>query len=150
MRPATNRTQVRRHIRWHIEHDLYDESGSCVPDGIAIYSLSDPSDLRTLRYIGQTSSPRRRLLQHLNAARLWMPAERPWWIRNPKLCPLYEWIRSIYREHYRLPTMIIWEWTERVDSARAVERARIYDSLSQGLPLLNVEAARAAKQPQLI
>jgi hypothetical protein len=46
--------------------------------------------------------------------------------------------------------MIIWEWTERVDSARAVERARIYDSLSQGLPLLNVEAARAAKQPQLI
>jgi hypothetical protein len=79
-----------------------------------------------------------------------MPAERPWWIRDPKLCPLYEWIRSIYREDCRLPTMIIREWTERADSARAIERARICASLSQGLPLLNVEAARAAKQPQLL
>ena len=138
MKAAASKAQVRRHIRRHVDHELYDESGHSAPEGIAIYSLSDPSDLRTLRYIGQTSSPRRRLLQHLNAARLWMPPERPWWIRDPKLCPLYEWVRAIYREDSRLPTMVIWEWIERTDSARAAERARICASLSQGLPLLNV------------
>ena len=53
-----------------------------------IYTLSDPRDLRQVRYVGQTSAPRRRLLQHLNAARLWLPDERPWWIKDEKAAPV--------------------------------------------------------------
>lgn len=148
--PGPTQAQLRRHFRRHVEHELYDESDHCVSGGIAIYSLSDPSELRRLRYIGQTSSPRRRLLQHLTASRLWVPAERPWWIRDPKLRPLYEWIRTLYRAESRLPTMIVWEWSDSPSSARLAERARICEGLSRALPLLNVEAERAASQRQLL
>ena len=138
-----------RRIRLHVQADLYDESGAPVPDGIAIYSLSDPGDLHGLRYVGQTGSPKRRFLQHLNTARLWVPEERPWWVKNPKLRPLYDWIRAIYRQNSRLPTMIIWDWIDDLSGARVAERARICAALSKGLPLLNVEATRAAAQYQL-
>lgn len=147
---APVKLQVARRIRVHVRGDLYDESGVVAPEGIAIYSLSDPGDLHELRYVGQTTSPKRRFLQHLNTARLWVPAERPWWVRSPKMRPLYEWIRAIYRQELRLPTMVIWEWIDGVGSARVAERARICDALSRGLPLLNVEAARAATQRQLL
>jgi hypothetical protein len=73
-----------------------------------------------------------------------MTAERPWWIKDPRLQPLYEWIRTIYQEDGRLPTMVVWEWTEGPGSARVAERARICDGLSRGLPLFNVEAERTA------
>ena len=147
---APRKLEVARHIRLHVQADLYDESRASLPGGIAIYSLSDPGDLRGLRYVGQTTSPKRRFLQHLNTARLWMPDERPWWVRNPKLRPLYEWIRAIYRQDARLPTMVIWEWLDDVGSARMAERARICEALANGLPLLNVEATRAAAQYQLL
>lgn len=57
--------------------------------------------------------------------------------------PLYEWIRAVYRDDARMPTMVIWEWTDRSGSARVAERAEICDGLTRGLPLFNVEAERA-------
>jgi hypothetical protein len=117
---------------------LYDDS-RLDPIGIAIYSLADPRELRLTRYIGQTASPRRRFLQHLTTARLWMPDEIPWWVQQPKLRPLYEWLRELHRDEGRLPTMVIHSWVETTQAARLAERTRIYESLANRLPLLNVE-----------
>jgi hypothetical protein len=132
------RKELARRIGTHVGRELYDESDR-LDFGIAIYSIADPRELRVSRYVGQSSSPRRRFLQHLNTARLWLPEERPWWIRQPKLRPLYEWMRELYREERRLPTMIIHEWAANGASARIAERARIYASIAHQLPILNVE-----------
>jgi hypothetical protein len=130
--------QLRRRFRAHAESQLYDESG--VPtEGLAIYTLSDPRDIRAVRYVGQTSAPRRRFLQHLNHAQLWLPDELPWWIKRPKLRPLYTWIRELYRDERRLPVMVVTAWTTCVAEARATERVRIFEYLAQRRPLLNVE-----------
>lgn len=53
-----------RLVRQRLGAQLYDDSGARAA-GVAIYSLSDPRDLRAIRYVGQTAAPRRRLLQHL-------------------------------------------------------------------------------------
>jgi hypothetical protein len=130
--------QLARRLRKHVERELIDDSG-IVPAGTAIYSLADPRELRVLRYIGQSAAPRRRFLQHLRTARLWVPDERPWWVQQPRLRPLYEWIRELHRDDERLPTMVIHSWAETTRAARLAERARIYESLANHLPLLNVE-----------
>jgi hypothetical protein len=133
-RPA----QLRRRCRFHVREQLYDESGA-EPAGWAIYTLSDPRDLRDVRYVGQTSSPRRRFLQHLNHAQLSLPDELPWWIAVPKLRPLYTWIRTLYADGDRLPVMVVCSWQNSIAQARHAERARIYDCLTCGRQLLNVE-----------
>jgi hypothetical protein len=46
--------------------------------------------------------------------------------------------------------MVIWEWAASTTLARVAERHRILETLSQGLPLLNVEAERRAAQLQLL
>jgi hypothetical protein len=107
--------------------------------GTAIYSLADPRELRLPRYIGQTAAPRRRFMQHLRTARLWMPDDIPWWVQQPKLRPLYAWLRELHRDEGRLPTMVIHSWVETTQAARLAERARIYESLADRLPLLNIE-----------
>jgi hypothetical protein len=111
------KSQVARHVRRHVAAKIYDESGTPV-EGTAIYSLSDPRDIRHIRYVGQTSLPRRRFLQHLNTARLWVPDNRPWWIQSPQLRPLYEWIRELYHDEFRLPTMVVSAWAETTRAAR--------------------------------
>src|SRR5277367_356638 len=116
-------TQLARRIRRHVERELFDDSG-VVPARIAIYSLADPRELRVARYIGQTAAPRRRFLQHLRSARLWIPDERPWWVQQPRLRPLYEWIRELHRDGQRLPTMVIHSWVDTIQAARLAERAR--------------------------
>jgi hypothetical protein len=142
---ALSKAQLGRYIRLHAERELYDES--CEPrGGIAVYTLSDPRDLRTVRYVGQTSLPERRFLQHMNAARLWLPDERPWWVKNPKLRPLYEWVRTLYRDDLRLPTMVVCSWAQTPAAARLAERARICECLARDLPLLNIEAQRKGDQ----
>jgi hypothetical protein len=83
-----SQAQLARRIRSHVGAQMYDES-AVAPIGIAIYSLSGPRDIREVRYVGQSADPRRRFLQHLNAAKLWLPDERPWWVKSPKLRPFH-------------------------------------------------------------
>jgi hypothetical protein len=137
--------QVRRHVGMH----LYDDSG-VLPRGTAIYSLSDPRDVRDVRYVGQTNGPRRRFLQHLNTAKLWLPDETPWWVKSPKMRPLYGWVRDLYRDGRRLPVMGVCAWVETVSDARLAERSRIYECLEKRLQLLNVESEILGRQIPLI
>jgi hypothetical protein len=106
---------------------------------VAIYTLSDPRDIRQARYVGQTTDPHRRYLQHINQARLWLQDETPWWIKSPKLRPLYEWIRALYGDEQRLPVMMIVAWTDKYEALRA-ERRHIHACLNADLPLLNRES----------
>jgi hypothetical protein len=141
--PILTKAQLARYIRGHVDVQLYDDSG-VLPQSIAIYSLSDPRDIRCVRYVGQTTLPTRRFLQHLNTARLWLPEERPWWVKSPKLRPLYNWIRELYRDELRLPTMVISAWVNAASDARLAERVRIFECLAKSLPLLNVENFRTS------
>jgi hypothetical protein len=125
-----SKTEVARYIRSHGSAQLYDDSGMA-HQGIAIYALSDPRDIRQVRYVGQASAPRRRLLQHLNNAMLWLPDETPWWIKSPKLRPLSGWVRAPYRDELRLPVMVITTWTPTVSQARLAERACICECLAR-------------------
>jgi hypothetical protein len=136
--PLPTAAQLRHRFRLHSQTELYDDS-SAQPGGLAIYTLSDPRDLRDVRYVGQTRAPRRRFLQHLNHAQLWLPDELPWWVKQPKLRPLYTWVRELYRHQYRLPVMVITAWAPTLKEAHAAERARISSCLANQLPLLNVE-----------
>jgi len=139
---TVSRAQFTRLLRSRLAAHLYDDSG-VAPEGFAIYSLSDPRDVRNVRYIGLTDEPRRRLLQHVNTARLWLPDERPWWVKSPQLRPLYEWIRGLHREQARLPVMVVWSWAANLAEARAAERARIGACLGDQLPLLNIQGKPA-------
>jgi hypothetical protein len=144
-----SKAQLARLIRRHVDRELYD--GSAVPQGgFAIYGLSDPRDIRHLRYVGQTTLPRRRFMQHLNTAKLWLPEDRPWWVKSPKLRPLYDWIRDLYADELRLPTMVVSAWVSTAADARLAERARIYECLALGLPLLNVETEILGRQIPLV
>ena len=144
-----NKAQLARQFRRHVDIELYDSS--MVPhQGFAIYSLSDPRDIRHFRYVGQTTLPRRRFLQHLNTARLWFPEDRPWWVKSPKLRPLYDWIRDLYQDELRLPTMVVSAWVSTASEARVAERTRIYECLAMGLPLLNVESTVLGSQFPLV
>lgn len=142
-----SKAQLTRRIRSQLQLLLHDESGD-EASGVAIYTLSDPRDLRAVRYVGQTSSPRRRFLQHVNTARLWQPDqdEEAWWVRLPKLRPLYDWIRQLHREDGRLPAMVVTRWVSDLSLARSAERNHIEFCLARELPLLNVEAGLAAGQ----
>jgi len=139
-----------RAIRRRLVTHLYDDSAA-KPLGIAIYSLADPRDLRAVRYVGQTGAPRRRLLEHLRIARLWLPAELPWWVAAPRQRPLYHWIRRLYGDGGRLPVMVVAAWVEAAEARRA-ERQQIGRCLQRGLPLLNFEMellGRRATPPRL-
>jgi hypothetical protein len=143
------KTQLSRYFRNHVLGQLYDDSdGDRV--GTAIYSLSDPRDIRAIRYVGQTKAPKRRFFQHLNTARLWLPDERLFWVTALELRPLYEWIRELYLDEHRLPTMVVYEWLATLPQARIRERSRICECLQQSLPLLNVEAETSRVQMTLI
>jgi hypothetical protein len=148
-RPVCTRAQLGRHFRIHVGAQLYDDSGH-VPAGVAIYALSDPRDIRQVRYVGQSSAPRRRLLQHLNTAMLWLPDEKPWWVKSPRLRPLSAWIRQLYQDELRLPVMVITAWVESASQARAAERARIFECLERRLPLLNFETQLLGPQVPLL
>ncbi len=136
-------------MRRHIRAELYDDSGECA-HGIAVYTLSDPRSIRDVRYVGQTRSPARRFAQHLNTARLWLPNEVPWWVKSPKLRPLYTWIRGLYADDRRMPVMVVTAWTGSIGEARVLERARIMECLESRLEILNVEREILGRQGQLI
>lgn len=136
-------------MRRHIRAELYDDSGDSAR-GIALYTLSDPRSIRDVRYVGQTQSPARRFAQHLNTARLWLPDAVPWWVKSPKLRPLYTWIRELYADDRRMPVMVVTAWTGSIEVARVLERARIMECLESRLQILNVEREILGRQGQLI
>jgi hypothetical protein len=143
------RTALARHVRASLDSHLYDESDSAA-HGRAIYTLSDSRDVRAARYVGQTGAPRRRLRQHLDTARLWLPDETPWWIRSSRHRPLYEWIRALYADGNRFPVMVVWEWVEGTAEARLAERALILRHLTERASLLNVECGLLGPQMPLL
>jgi hypothetical protein len=142
-------TAIGMRLRRHIRAELYDDSGDSA-HGIAIYTLSDPRSIRDVRYVGQTRSPARRFAQHLNTARLWIPDEVPWWVKSPKLRPLYTWIRELYADDRRMPVMVVTAWTGSIGQARVLERARIMECLESRLEILNVEREILGRQGLLI
>ena len=146
--PGLERTQLTRLLRARLPALLCDDSGGA-PVGVAIYSLCDPRELRATRYVGQSSAPRRRLQQHIGAARLWLPDEIPWWVRSPRLRPLYGWIRELFWDEGRLPVMVVHSWVAATQ-ARLAERTHICQCLEQQLPLLNFEYELLQRQLQLI
>jgi hypothetical protein len=146
--PALTAMQLTRLARQSVAFHICDGSDA-EPIGTAIYTLADPRDVRRSRYVGQSRAPRRRFLQHIGVARLWMPDEAPWWVKIARHRPLYEWIRSVHRDECRLPVMVIASWVETA-GARAAERALIQSCLRQGLPLLNVESATLDAQLPLL
>ncbi len=132
-----------RHCRLHNIVDVTDAD----PGEVAIYTLSDPRDAEDVRYVGQTRSPASRFAQHVNAARLWLPDELPWWVKREDLRPLYTWIRALHADDARLPMMFVVHWTSS-ELARADERQFVRALVVEKLPLLNQDAnimrARAA------
>jgi hypothetical protein len=116
----------------------------------AIYTLADPRDVRRPRYVGQTRDPRRRYVQHVRTARLWLPDETPWWVRSPKHRPLYSWIRALHRDGARLPFMWVAEWLQPSMDPLAAERAAIMRLLAQDAELLNAEALALGAQLPLL
>jgi hypothetical protein len=133
VRPAADLQQL---LRRRLPQHLYDESG-VAPTGTAIYSLADPREVRASRYVGQTASPCRRLMQHVQTARLWLPYETVWWVKVPRLRPLYHWIRELYGQEARLPVMIVHGWVD-AQQARGAEADYIRICLERECPLLNV------------
>ena len=146
--PLTKR-HLMRHVRNRLPTHLYDTTDSA-SDGTAVYTLSDPREIRVTRYVGQTRAPRRRFMQHVATARLWIPDETPWWIQSPRLRPLYEWIRVLHRDEHRLPVMVVTEWIAGDRDARAAERELILRCLRERLPLLFCEARLPGDQLQLL
>lgn len=145
---AELKIQLVRVIRSRIESHIVDVSGAA-PGDAAIYTLSDPRDIRTVRYVGQTSGPRRRYCQHLGAAKLWLPDEVPWWIKRTEMRSLYQWIRNLYREERRLPVMVVTAWANATE-ALAKEREFICEHLQRQSPLFNRESETVQNQPYLL
>lgn len=116
--------------------------------GVALYTLSDPRDVRAVRYVGQSSAPMRRYRQHVRAACLAQEGPGPWWFRQPHLGPLYEWIRALHADGGRLPFMLITNWVPSVEAARLLERSLIAAHRAAGCALLNCEALREEARAQ--
>ncbi len=134
----STRSMLTQRIRDCQQHNIVDQTGVAAGE-VAIYALSDPRDVREVRYVGQTRNPRSRFAQHINAARLWLPDERPWWIRQPELRPLYEWIRTLHADEGRLPVMFVVGWST-AELARSDERRFVRTCVTDGMRLLNHEA----------
>jgi hypothetical protein len=141
---ATTTFPRAREIPARCASHIVDLSGG-EPGDAAIYTLSDPRDVEEVRYVGKTANPRSRFLQHIRAARLWLPDDLPWWIKSPKKRPLYHWIRDLYRDECRLPVMVVIAWVD-AEQALLAERAQILERLASGQSLLNQESERAPKR----
>ena len=139
-------SDVARRVRAAARSHIYEEGGG-IDGATAIYTLADPRDARCPLYVGQTRNLRRRFMQHVQTARLWLPDETPWWVRSPKHRPLYAWIRALYRDGGRLPFMWVAERVDAGSDPLVAERATILRLLAEGARLLNVEAH--ARGPQL-
>jgi hypothetical protein len=140
---AEAKALLARRLRHARLHNIVDQTSGPTGD-VAIYALADPRDVQTPRYVGQTRNPAARFVQHVNAARLWLPDELPWWIKRPELLPLYTWIRELHADGGRLPVMFVVGWTSSL-LARSDERRFIAAYLRDGLSLLNFEAGARSR-----
>lgn len=61
------RDQLSRDIRYRLPALIHDDSGN-EPEGVAVYTLSDPRSIRDIRYVGLTRHPKQRFCQHIDAA----------------------------------------------------------------------------------
>jgi len=128
--------------RSHVHIDVGGSRG-----GVAVYTLADPRDVQSPRYVGQTRDPHARFAQHVLTARLWLPDEVPWWVRSPKHRPLYAWIRELHRDGGRLPFMWVEEWVEPDNDPlrRGARRDHALARARRGAPeRRGAEAGRAA------
>lgn len=146
---AHARPEVAWRARAAARSHIYDEVGG-LEGATAVYTLADPRDTRCPRYVGQTRDVRRRFMQHVHTARLWLPDDVPWWVRSPKHRPLYEWIRALYRDGGRLPVMWVTEWVCAGSDPLVAERAAIFRLLARGERLLNAEARALGPQLPLL
>lgn len=128
-------------LRRHLGVLICDTSGA-ERAGVALYTLSDPREVRAVRYVGQSSAPMRRYRQHVRAAWLAQEGPGPWWVRQPHLGPLHEWIRALHADEGRLPFMLITHWVPSVEAARLLEQSLITAHQAAGCALLNCEALR--------
>jgi hypothetical protein len=144
MRTTFTRRSIAAAARMHVYADASSASGT------AVYTLADPRDLRSPRYVGQTRDPHARFAQHVRAARLWLPDGAPWWIRSPKHRPLYAWIRSLHEDGGRLPFLRVEEWVPADADALVAERAAMMRWLARGAALLNAEALKLGPQLPLV
>jgi len=119
-------------------------------DGTAVYTLADPRDVQSPRYVGQTRDPHARFAQHVRTARLSLPDSVPWWVRSPKHRPLYAWIRELHRDGGRLPFMWVEEWVGPDADPLVAERDAIMRWLARGAALLNAEVLKIGPQLPLI
>jgi hypothetical protein len=136
---------VRQRLRQQ-RAQLVCDVATALPDGsagVALYLLSDPRTVRAVRYVGQSRAPVRRYTQHVHAACLPQTLQQaPWWLREPRLLPLYQWIRALYADGGRLPFMLITERAPSVAAARGREQLLIAEHHRAGHELLNHEALR--------
>jgi hypothetical protein len=128
-------------------HLIGDESGEGGGE-VAIYTLSDPRDVRAAVYVGMTAAPARRYLQHVRLASGYRSAvsEDLWWVRNPERLALHRWISELYERESLLPFMLVHAWVAAIEARRA-ERRQIGMFMQRGLNLFNSEALRIALRP---
>lgn len=143
---ADSKLALARRLRRCRMHNIIDQTEGELGE-VAIYTLSDPRDVQEVRYVGQTRNPLSRYSQHINAAKLWLPDEMPWWVKREELRPLYTWIRTLHAEDQRLPMMFVVGWTSR-ELARSDERRFVRTLVVEHLPLLNQEAMTFDKRRQ--
>jgi len=148
-RPGSlSQSEVRAYVRRRLGSYVLDATAG--GEGVAIYTLSDPRDIREVRYVGQTRAPARRYMQHVNSARLWLPDSVPWWIASVQWRAMHTWLRVLYRDEGRLPFMLIHAWAANLREARLAERCKIFEHLSQQMPLFNHEAILLGAQLPLL
>lgn len=140
-RPVVTPAEITRRLRREVGVLVCDDSQR-PPEGIALYTLSDPRDVRAVRYVGQSRAPARRYGQHVRAACLWLCVPTPWWVRRPHLVPLYTWIRALHEDGARLPFMLVTHWVPALEQARALEQSLIAAHRAAGCALFNCEALR--------
>lgn len=148
MPTVTASWELRQRLASHVVDDAPAPPGGSRAEAWAIYSLSDPRNLRAYRYVGQTRWPARRLLQHVLSAHAAAPpaslddGDIAWWMTPRERGPLQAWILELHAEGQRLPCMVVHGWEQSAREAIEAERRMIEECLRQGHALFNAEARK--------
>lgn len=77
-----------------------------------VYGLVDPVELDRIRYVGQTTHPYHRYIGHVLSRKQ----------RAAGFLPVSRWIRNLYLNHNRVPTMVLLEAVTDEKGLRERER----------------------------